>query len=161
MASAIEMVGEGILRRSNLTPVAAVGMMVADTAVGFGASVALGEVYVRFHDKPWGKWLPEIVGGAGKLLELAATLVLGPGFTSGIAGAIGQSGVNAIGLELGMDHARKELGMAIVKVPSGTDVRKLKSGDSVPSSTAVGALPAARKGRGLAWDHVDELATSH
>jgi len=161
MASAIEMMGEGILRRSNYTPAAAVGMMLADTGVGFGASVALGEVYVRYHDKPWGKWLPEIVGGAGKLLELVATLFLGPGFTSGVLGSVGQTGVNAIGMELGMNHARKALGIVVVKVPTGTDVKKLKSGDAVPASTAVGALGEARPGRGLAWDHISDLAASH
>ena len=161
MASALDLVAEGVFHRSNLTPASALGIMLADTAVGFGGSVALGEVYARYGDKKWGKRAPEILAGVGKVAEAALTLFVGPGLASGLAGSLGQVGVNAIGLELGLNHARRDLGIAVVKVPAGTDVKKLKRGDKVPESTAVGALPQAQAGRGLAWDQIETLASMH
>ena len=64
-------------------------------------------------------------------------------------------------MEMGLNQARQAMGIAVVKVPAGTDVKKLKSGDAVPASTLLGALGTAPAGRGLAWDHISELAASH
>jgi hypothetical protein len=142
------------------------GIMLADTAVGFGGSWALGEVYGRYGDAPGAKgWLakhsPELLGGTGKVVEGLLTLFVGPGLASGLAGSLGQVGVNAIGLELGLSRARKARNIVVVQVPAGTDVKKLKKGDKVLEATAVGELPAAAAGHGLAWDHIQDLAASH
>jgi hypothetical protein len=162
MASAFEQMGQGIMNRTNFSPAMSLGMMLADTAVGFGGSVALGEVYGRYAEKSkFAKYSPEILGGVGKMAEALLLLFVGPGFSSGVAGSLGQVGVNAIGLELGLNHARKSLGVVCAKVPAGTDLSKLKSGAALPAgSIAVGALPAADAGRGLSWDHIQELAHS-
>lgn len=168
MASALALVGDGIWNRqlAPVTPASALGIMLADTAVGFGGSVALGEVYARYGEgNKWynkvARWAPEILGGVGKLIEGLLLAFVGPGFASGIAGSLGQVGVNAVGLNLGLDHARKAMGIVCVKVPAGTDARKIKRGDAVPAGTAVGALPQAEAGHGLAWDHIQDLAQSH
>jgi hypothetical protein len=147
MASALDLAFYGMRNRSAITPAAGFGMMVADTAVGFGGSVALGELYVRYHDKWYGKYMPEIVGGVGKVLEGILIATQGVGWLSGIAGSLGQVGVNAAGLDLGMEHARKKLGVKVAVTPA-----------AVPAAPKVGALPA---GRGLAWDQVSELAAMH
>lgn len=155
--SAIDLALRGALSRNTMTTAGALGVATLDSAVGFGASVALGEVYARYNDKWYGKYAPELLAGVGKLAETVALFTAGPGFVSGVSGALANTGLNAIGLELGLNHARKDLGLAVVKVPTGTDVKKLKAGDAVPASTAVGGLPPADRGHGLAWDHVNEL----
>jgi hypothetical protein len=161
MPSALELMGHGMMNRSNLTPASALGMMVADDVVTFGASVGLGEVYARYHDKWYGKYAPEMTAGVFGLIEGILTLFVGPGFASGIAGSASRVGIAALGMELGLNHARKDMGVAVVKVPAGTDVKSLKSGSAVPASTMLGGLGTAPAGRGLAWDHVQELAASH
>ena len=167
MASATDLMLQGVQFRTNATPASAIGMMLADTGLGFGGSVALGEIYGRYgHLDGWkgtlAKHSPEILGGVGKIAEGLLTVFVGPGWASGLAGALGQAGVNAVGLELGLNHARKAAGIALVKVPAGTDLSTLKSGAALPAgSTALGALPAAEAGHGLAWDHIQELASMH
>lgn len=161
MPSALELMGQGMITRANYAPAAAMGIVVADSVAGFGASIGIAEVYARYHDKWYGKWAPEITAGVGKLLEGILTLFVGPGWLSGLSGAVGQAGLNLIGAEIGLNHARKAMGIAVVKVPAGTDVKALKSGSAVPASTAVGAIPQAAAGRGLAWDHIQDLASGH
>ena len=165
MAGALELMGQGVMYRTNHTPAAAIGMLLADSVVEFGGGIALGEVYTRYSELPgWkgklAKYSPEIAGGVGKMLEGALTLWLGPGILSGLAGAVGSVGLAASGLTVGIDHAQKSMGIACVKVAAGTDVKKLKKGDAV-SGTHVGALPQAQAGHGLAWSHIQDLQNSH
>lgn len=162
MASALSLLGQGAMwKAGKVNKTVALGTMMASTAVGFGGSVALGEIYARYSDKWYGKYAPEMLGGTGKVLEAILTATIGSGLASGVVGALGQVGINAIGLELGLNHARKAMGIACVKVPAGTDVKKLKKGDKVPESIAVGMLPGAAAGHGLGWDHIQDLASSH
>lgn len=167
MASGFDMVVQGALFRGpRVNPAIAFGTTLTTGAVGFGASAALGKVYGQYGEgDKWynklAKHSPEILGGVGKLIEGVLLWRLGHGLASGIAGTLGNVGLNAVGLELGLNSARKSLGIACVKVPAGTDVRKLKKGDSVPASTAIGALGSAGAGHGLAWDHIQDLASSH
>jgi hypothetical protein len=162
MASALDLMGRGVMNRSNHHPASAIGMMLADTSIGFGASYGLTQVYARYGEtNKAAKHVFEIAGGVGKLVEGLLTVFVGPGWASGLFGALGQAGLNGLAMDLAFTQVRKEKGIALVKVPAGTDVKKLKSGDAVPASTYVGALPPADPGRGLAWDHIQELASMH
>jgi len=140
------------------SPVKGVGALVLDTGVGFGASVGIGEVYHRYGDKWAGKNVARLTAGVGKGLSVLLSVLSGghPTFASHLANSVGQAGVNAIGLELGLRHARKATGKKAVLVPSDTDVKKLAGASDV---SLMGALGRAAAGRAMSWDQVEELAT--
>lgn len=130
-----------------------------DTGVGFGASYALGRAYHAYGDKWYGKQAPRLAAIVGKVGAIAAAMMgHAPGIVAGTLNSVGQAGVNAIGLELGLRHARKSSGKKAVLVPAGTDIKKIAGATEV---TTMGALGKAAPGRGLSWDQIEELAASH
>lgn len=134
-----------------------VGVLV-NTGVGFGASYGLGQLYHRHNDKWYGKQAPRIAGAVGKLGAIALSMASGGNATwpGGMLDAIGQAGVNAMGLEMGLRHARKATGKKAVLIPA---TAALPAGAS--EMTSMGALGKAQPGRGLSWDQIEELAAGH
>src|SRR5262249_39801439 len=128
-----------------------VGGLALDTGVGFGASYAIGQVHARYRDKWFGKNAPYLAGAVGKLGAVALSVFSGsPGLGVGVLDAIGQAGVNAIGLDMGLRHARKSTGKQAVLLPAGA---------ALPAGgVAIGALGKAPVGKGLGWDQIEELA---
>jgi hypothetical protein len=129
-----------------------------DGAVGFGASYGIGQAYHRYGDKWAGKNVARISAIAGKLGAVALS-AFGGGhqtFLGNISNSIGQAGINAIGLEMGLRHARAKTGKKAVLVPSDTDVKRIAGASDM---TSIGALGRAQPGRGLSWDQIEELAT--
>jgi hypothetical protein len=124
-------------------------------AVGFGASYAMGQAYHRYNDKWYGKQAPRIAAIGGKLGAMALSMMGHHGAVVGGMDIIGQAGINAIGLEMGLRHARKSSGKTAVLVPAGTDIKKIAGASEM---TSIGALGRAAPGRGLSWDQIEELA---
>ncbi len=150
MASAMH-----LMKKLNFSMGVGVGAVALDGAVGFGASYAIGQVYHRYNEKWYGKHAPRIAAVAGKLGAVAAQMFLGPGVTAGVCNAVGQAGLNAIGLEMGLRHARAKTGKKAVLVPRDADVKKIAGASEM---TSMGALGRAAPGRGLSWDQIEELA---
>jgi hypothetical protein len=129
------------------------GGAVAGTVSGFGASVALGTLYGWRRDKWYGKWMPLIFALGGKLGALGAFLALGGKHHVPliVLNDIGQAGVNALGLDLGVKAglklAKKQL---VVMDETGT----LPGG----ATRIAGELPPADPGRGLENITVEDLA---
>lgn len=131
--------------------------VLVDGAVGFGASYGLGQLYHRKNDKWYGKNAPRIAAVTGKLGAVVLAMMGGsPGLAVGVANSIGQAGLNAIGLEMGLRHARKSTGKKAVLVPADADIKKIAGASEMAS---IGALPMAPAGRSLSWDQIEELAT--
>lgn len=139
------------------SPVKGVSGLVMDSAVGFGASYGIGQVYHRYSDKWYGKNVARIAAAAGKLGAVACSVLSGGHQTFLGAGlnSVGQAGVNAIGLEMGLRHARKSSGKKAVLVPADTDIKKITGASDM---TSLGALGRAAPGRAMSWDQIEELA---
>ena len=124
------------------------------TAAGFGASVLLGTLYGKFRDKWWGEWMPAFFAAGGKSAALAIFLISKGKLQIApmIANDIGQAGVNALGLNLGVKLGLKWAGKALVikdeKALGPSDVR------------IAGALPPADPGRSLENISVEDLANA-
>lgn len=145
-----------LFKKMNLgTGIHGVTGLVVDGAVGFGASYAIGQAYHRYSDKWYGKNAPRLAAAIGKLGAVAISMVTGghAGLAVGVVDAVGQAGINAIGLDMGLRHARKATGKRALLVPAGTDINKISG------ATAIGALGKAQPGRGLSWDAIEELAS--
>jgi len=97
-----------LMKRMNLsTGKHGVTGVLLDGAVGFAASYGIGQVYHRKNDKWYGKNAARIAAVAGKLGAVALAAYSGsPGLAVGVANSVGQAGLNAIGLEMGLRHAR-------------------------------------------------------
>jgi len=123
-----------------------------DGAVGFGASYALGHVHHRYQDKWYGKQAPRLMAAVGKLGAVALSYFNNghPSLAVGVVDAVGQAGLNAVGLEMGLRHARGATGKTAVLVPA-----------ALPGSatTKIGALGTAAPGRGLSWAQIEEMAS--
>ncbi|HET6959744.1 MAG TPA: hypothetical protein VFI56_24290 [Vicinamibacterales bacterium] len=130
--------------------------VVIDGAVGFGASYALGQVHHRYQDTWAGKNAPRLMAAVGKLGAVALSYFNGghPSMSVGVVDAIGQAGLNAVGLELGLRHGRGATGKKAVLVPASAALPGAKT-------TAVGALGQAAPGRGLSWSQIEEMASGH
>lgn len=139
------------------TPVKGVTGLAVDAAVGFGASYGIGQMYHRYSDKWYGKHSARIAAIGGKVGAIALSLASGghQTFAGSLANSVGQAGLNAIGLEMGLRHARKATGKKAVLVPSDTDVKRIAGASEM---TSIGALGKAPAGRGLSWDQIEELA---
>jgi hypothetical protein len=132
------------------TPVKGVTGLVLDGAVGFGSSYLLGQAYIRYKDKWYGKQAPRIVAGIGKAGAILFSALDGgrQTFAGSLFNSVGQSGINAMGLELGLDHGRD----------AGGEKKKSAGVPALPGTTHVGALNPAAKGRAMSWDMINELA---
>lgn len=129
------------------------GGLLAGTAVGFGASVALGTLYGKYRDKWYGQWMPAFFAAGGKAAALAVFFATKG--RSHVAQAVlndfGQAGVNALGLDLGVKAGLKWAGEELHVVPKGTALG--------PNSHRIaGELPPAQYGRSLEQISVEELA---
>lgn len=130
-----------------------IGAMFAGTAVGFGASVALGTLYGKYRDKWYGQWMPAFFAAGGKLAALGVFLATkGRAMVaSTVLNDFGQAGVNALGLDLGVKAGLKWAGQELAVVPKGAT---LPAG----AHRIAGDLPPAQPGRSLEEISVEELA---
>lgn len=137
------------------TPVKGVMGLVMDSGIGFGTSYGIGQIYQRHSDKWAGKNVARLTAAVGKLGAATLSVLAGGHATFGstVLNSVGQAGVNAIGLEMGLRHARNALGKKAVLIPK---TAALPAGASEMSS--IGALGKAAPGRGLSWDQIEELA---
>jgi hypothetical protein len=138
------------------TPVKGIAGLALDSAIGFGTSYGLGRVYRKYNDKWYGKSAPKIAAAVGKAGAVLFS-VFGGGrqnFLGAVANSIGQAGVNAMGLDLGLKHENASTGMVAKLVPK-------HAAALTAAPTAVGALGAAAPGKGLSWAQIEELAASH
>lgn len=131
--------------------------VLVEGGLGFGVSYGIGRVYHAYGDKWAGRNVARIGAIAGKLGAVISSVALGPGWVTGCVNTVGQASLNAIGLEMGLRHARKKSGMKGVLVPEGVDVKKIGGHDM----TSIGGLGKAQAGRGMSWDAIEELATAH
>ena len=129
------------------------GAWFAGTAAGFGSSVLLGTLYGKYRDKWYGQWMPALFAAGGKALALGVFLgTKGKALVStALLNDVGQAGVNALGLDLGVKAGLKWAGQELHVVPKGT---RVAGGHRI-----AGDLPPAQVGRGLADITVDELAS--
>jgi hypothetical protein len=129
------------------------GAAVVGTASGFAGSVALGALYGKYRDKWWGKWMPAFFAAGGKLSALA--LFVGSKghlhMPAVILNDLGQAGVNALGLDLGIKAGLKWADKQLVVMDAK---------GALPSGGVriAGELPPADPGRGLENISVEELA---
>jgi len=141
------------LKTMELTYGRGLGAAFAGTAVGFGASVALGTLYGKYREKWYGQWMPAIFAVLGKGVALA-TYALSKGHwhtTAVLLSDVGQAGVNALGLDLGVKAGLKWAGQELVVQPKG--------GKLGPGQTKIaGDLPPAQEGRSLDEISVEDLA---
>lgn len=147
MASALD-----TLDRMNVHHGYGVAAAVGGTVTGFAASVALGTLYGKYREKWYGQWMPAFFAAGGKLAALA--IFLGSRgrlrLPAVLANDFGQSGVNALGLDLGVKLGLKLDKKALVV----KDVSALGPGDV----RVAGELPPAAPGRGLEEISVEDFA---
>jgi hypothetical protein len=129
------------------------GALFAGTAVGFGASVALGTLYGKYRDKWYGQWMPAIFAAGGKLAAVSLYLASKGRWAvaTTVANDLGQAGVNALGLDLGVKAGLKWAGEQLVVMPHSA---ALPAG----AHRIAGELPPAQMGRSLDEISVEELA---
>lgn len=129
------------------------GAFFAGSAVGFGASVALGTLYGKYRSKWYGQWMPAFFALGGKAAALGVFLATKgrATVTTTVLNDFGQAGVNALGLDLGVKAGLKWAGEELHVVPKGT---ALPSG----GHRIAGELPPAQPGRSLEEISVEELA---
>jgi hypothetical protein len=130
-----------------------------DTAVGGAASYGLGQVYARWRDKPYGKHAPTIAAVVGKVGAVALNVFAhgsAAHWTSGVFNSIGQAGVNAKFLEMGIAHGMKAADRHVVVLAKGVDPKSIPGADTV-----MGALPGAAPGKALSFEQIEELASMH
>ena len=158
MGSAIALNALYGLANMDLGPGAGVGRAALVTGAEFGAGFALGEVYHRFQDKPWGRHIGTIAGAVGKFGAVVSQMITGgePTLVGGLLNAVGSAGVAIAGCELGLMHARNATGRRAVL---------LKKGAPLPDGgveATIGALPPAQPGgKALSWEQLEELAAMH
>ena len=118
-----------------------VGTLLGEGALGFGVGLGIGELYVRHQDKWVGRNAPWIATAFGKGLAALIQIFTGGhgGLVAGLADVVGQSGATAVGLETGLDHARK-------------------SSSALPPKTSMGELLPASAGRAMSWQQLAEIA---
>lgn len=159
MASAFDLMSRGVTDMDLNHGVPGAAGVVLDTAVGAGASYGLGQVYARYRDKWYGKHAPTMLAVGGKLGAIALNMFAhgsAAHWSSGMLDAIGQAGVNAKFLEMGIKHGMKAADRHVVVLPKGT------ASSSVPGAEElVGALPPAAAGRSLSFAQIEELASMH
>lgn len=136
------------------------GAVLASGVLGYGASMGIGYVYHKHGDKWWGRNIAKITAAGGKIAAVGLSFFGGaaPSVLRGAVDVIGQSGVNALGLDHGLRLARKKTGKKAILVDAGADIAKLPGASEM---TAMGALGEAQAGRGMSWDAVQELASGH
>lgn len=148
-----------LAKKMNLsTGLGGVGGLLVDGAVGFGASFAIGQVYHRKGDTWYGRNVARLAAAVGKGGAVLLSMASGgrAGLAVGLANSIGQAGLNAWGLDLGLRHARAASGKKAVLLPASADLSKITGASDV---TSMGALGRAAPGRGMSWSQIEELAS--
>ena len=155
MASAKE-----IFRKMDLSsPKVGVMAVAVEGVAGFGASYAIGRVYTQYGDKWWGKNIARLAAAVGKLGAMLAFGHAGhPTMLSAGLNTIGQAGINAVGLGMGLDAGRKKMGKKALIVPADANIKAIPGATDM---TQIGALGKASPGKGLSWDQIEELAAGH
>lgn len=133
------------------------GLML-EGGVGAGASYGMGHIYHRYGNHAVGKHVHKITAAVGKLGAIALNLFMGGGYhwSTGVFNAVGQAGIDAYFLEMGLRHARESTGKVAALLPAGTDLSKIPGAEK---ATSMGALESAKAGRGLSWDQIEALAS--
>jgi len=135
-----------------------VGGVVLETAAGAAASYGIGQAFTRYRDKWYGKHAPTLAAGIGKLGAVLLTAFAGRHHVlAGLLNEVGQAGVNAKFLQMGIEHALKSKNQHVAVLPAGADTKGLPAGSEI----VVGDLGSAAAGRGLSFDQIEELATMH
>ena len=140
------------------TPAKGLAAIALDGATAWASGAAIGYTHHRYSDKWAGKNSARIAAIAGK----GAALVLsywGGGHQTMVGNtlnSVGQAGLASLGLEWGLNRARKATGKRAVLLPTGA---ALPPGGS--EMVALGELGRAPAGRGLSWDQIEELARGH
>lgn len=123
------------------------------TGAGFGTSVALGTLYGKYREKWYGRWMPAFFAAGGKLTALLAYLLSkGKWHTLPVVlNDVGQAGVNALGLNLGV-----KLGLKLDK--KQLVVKPVNSALTADETRIAGELPPADPGRSIENISVEDLA---
>ena len=129
------------------------GNAAVGTVSGFAASVALGTLYGKYREHWYGQWMPVLFAVGGKALALGTFLA-----TKGrvhlpavILNDVGQAGVNALGLDIGVKAGLKWAKKQLVVLD---DTASLPPG----ATRIAGELPPADPGRSLVDISVEDLA---
>ncbi len=126
---------------------------VVGTVAGFGASVALGTLYGWHRDKWYGQWMPAFFAAGGKLAALGLFLASKGKLHLPVVAMndVGQAGVNAIGLDLGV-----KMGLKIAK--KQLIIQDVSAALAAGAVRIAGDLPPAAPGRSLENISVEDLA---
>jgi len=129
--------------------------VVVDTGVGFGASYGIGRVYQKWGKDHWtARHVATLTGAVGKGLAVVCAVFGAPQLLTGVINSVGQAGVNAKGLEMGLRHERDAQGKRAVLIDK---TAALPAG---ASEAAIGALGRARSGATPSWDAIAEMANA-
>lgn len=136
-------------------PLKGFGGVLLESAVGFGTGVAMAEIAHRHRNNWWGQNISKITAVGGKLLGLIALAAMGgeANYLTGALNTIGQAGVTAWGLNVGLAHARKKTGVTAVLVKS----------DAIPAGAqpvAIGALGSTPPGIGFSYDEIAQYTAA-
>jgi hypothetical protein len=157
MASAFDLMKRGVTKMDVHHGIPGVLGVALDTGAGLGASYAIGRVYAGYRDKWYGKHAPTIAAVAGKAVAVGLAVFANSDMADmakGVFDAVGQAGVNAIGLEMGVRHGMKAADRHVVVLPKGAAA-------AADQETLMGVLPPARPGRALSFEQIEELAAMH
>ena len=144
-----------------------------ETAVGFSASYALGRAHIKLRDSD--RWAArhanKLVAIGGKLGAIAVDALAGPGYVANGVNTVGQAAVNAIGLQLGIEHEMRAQRRQVAITPPGVsfDPAKLPAGTKATTmigeetaETVVGDIPPADpQGRWLSREQIDRILEMH
>ena len=152
-----------LMKQLNLnSPKVGVVAVLGESALGFCSSYAIGQLYHRYgtgDNVKWaGKHVARIFAVAGKLVAIGSYMKYGPTVVGGAFNTMGQAGINAVGLEMGLNSARKSTGKKAAIVPADFNVKTIPGASEY---TQIGALGTAAPGRGMSWDQIEELAHGH
>lgn len=146
--------------------------ILAKGAIGFGASHLLAR---HCHGKKDATKIPVAVAAVGKLIPALAHLVFddidGYGAMAlGAVDAVGQSGVDFLGVVSGLRAARTAKGVKPILVPASADIKALPDKSIADAAlvgheglsygsevTELGALGSAQPGKSLTLDQIREL----
>lgn len=123
------------------------------TVSGFAASTLLGTLYGKYRDKWYGQWMAALFAAGGKLAALGLFLATGGRARLPVVllNDVGQAGVNALGLHLGVRLGLRWAGKKLAVVDKD---KALGAGET----RIAGELPPAAPGRSLEEISVEDLA---
>jgi len=128
------------------------GAAAVGTSSGFSASVLLGVLYGRYRDKWYGQWMPAFFAAGGKLSALLLFLATKGSTRLPVVALndVGQAGVNALGVNLGVMLGLKWAKKQLV-------VMEASSALPANATRVAGELPPADPHRSLENISVEDL----